>query len=183
MGPDKEKHTQINFIDDVNFHDETICCPVTNPEPVVVSGEVKIFGHKYASNSAECIPGAFPGKGDDIVYTLVFGNYGDLTFKICDDDSTVVDTLTVEYPINLKLKNICTCKNFKVFNTKTNLPVKRCDIFEGGNSYELEIRKLKENGDSNCYDDYVPTFDLPCHSVYCVSMIFQIEFPDCSECN
>lgn len=182
MATEKRKKSQINFKDDVNLYGKVINCPVTNPEPVVVYGEVKIFGHKYSNTEAECVPGTLPGKGDDIVYTLVFGNYGELTYKACNNDSTVVDTLSVESPINLKLMNICTCENFKLFNAKTGLPVKRCDVFYGGTPYKLEVRKLKKNGNPECYDDYEADFNLPCHSVYCISMIFQIDFPACPPC-
>ena len=182
MTTDKKKKTQINFKDEVNLNSKTVNCPVTNPEPIIVSGEVKVFGHKYANTEAECVPGTLPSKGDDIAYTFVFGNYGELTYNPCNNDSTVVDTLTVECPINLKLMNICTCDDFKLFNAKTGMPVKRCDIFYGGIVYKLEVRKLKKHGDPNCYEDYEAAFPLPCHSIYSISMLFQIDFPACPPC-
>lgn len=182
MSIDKKVKIQIPFKDEVKLETKSYKCPVTNPEPIVVSGEVKIFGHKYAHTEAECVPHTLPGKGDDIGYTLVFGNYGELTYNPHDCDSTVVDTLTVECPINLKLMNICTCNDFKLFNAKTGLPVKRCDIFYGGIVYKLEVRKLKPHGDPNCPEDYEADFNLPCHSIYCISLLFQIDFPACPPC-
>ncbi|MGL5577474.1 MAG: hypothetical protein ACRDCW_18200 [Sarcina sp.] len=174
--------TSIPFRDSVSLSTETVKCTSDLAKNIEITAEIKVFASKYAHSEADCIRDGKIGKGDDLGFTLVFGNYGELNYIANPLEPTVEDTLMVQSPIDLKLMSLCKCDNFILFNLNTNTKVEICDVFKGGSVYRLQVRKLKVGGNPNNIEDYVAEFDIPCHTIYCMSMLFQVEFPPCVSC-
>ena len=172
LGPDET--VNIKFLDYVSVRTDNFNCFTGDPI-ISVSMDTKIFRHKYINSEADCNPGTAPSNGDDLVFTLVFGNYGELNYVANPLEATVEDDLYIQPPLNLQLMNYCTCDEFALFNLATNTIIKPCDVFFGGTNYNLQVRKLISGGDPTNPRDYFSAFDLPHHSIYCISMIFRIE--------
>lgn len=167
----------ISYQDNVNVSDPYNASSNWNlNETIEVLGEIKIFAKKYSHSEAECDSNKKPSKGDDIGFTLVFGNYGEFNYTATKGTSTVEDTLIVQYPVNLKLMSLCICDDYKLFYGNTNVEVEICDTFYGETGlYNLQLRK-------KVGDKYIADFDLPCHYICSISMLLQIEFPACPRC-
>ncbi len=167
--------SEIPFRNNVTVSSVGYACPMDLTQSVDVEGEVKIFAHKYSHSEAECKPNTKPGKGDDIGFTLVFGNYGEFSYVAVPGTPTVEDTLFIQSPVILKLMSLCLCDNLRLYNITDKKVVEVCDKFYGGTPYLLQVQK--KDGTA-----YKPDFDLPCHSIFCISMLFQVEFPACPKC-
>ena len=149
---------------------------------IPVLAEVKLWREKYfhIENPNDDQGNPTVGKGDDISFVLVFGNDGEIT---CENDEanenpSVEDTLEIQDPIRLKLMSLCIGEDYELWvvsDNGTDYQVERCHIFEPGN-YTLQLRKKVDDGEAT------PYFDIPCHYICCVSMLFQIEFPACPQC-
>ncbi|MEG1636347.1 MAG: hypothetical protein RR324_02425 [Cellulosilyticaceae bacterium] len=167
----KERMPYVPFEDTVNIHPETIQCPWNLEELIEVQGEVKIFVEKYKHSEGECQI-TKPGKGDDIGFTLVFGNYGEFPYIAPKGKPTVEDKLIVKSPINLKLMRLALTDGYKLFYGNTNQEVQVLDMFYGIiGIYNLQLRKYDIT-----LNDYIADFDIPPHYISCFSMLFQIEF-------
>lgn len=157
-------------------------------EPVTISvnGETKLWRKKISH--VEVIdshhPNRLPSKGDNIGFTLIFGNDGEISCATNNKIATVEDTLEVAEPINLKLLSLSLSCDYELWVScvKPSLPkFQPCKItpgaiLPGGYTYILQLRK-KVN---KCY---TPFFDIPSDYIASVSMLFQIEFPVCEECH
>ncbi|MDA3733855.1 hypothetical protein PBV87_20485 [Niameybacter massiliensis] len=156
---------------DVDLAIETIQCPWNLEQEIEVQGEVKVFVEKYKHSEGDC-QGMKPGKGDDIAFTLVFGNYGEFAYVAPASKPTLNDTLKVKAPVNLKLMTLHLAADYKLYYGNTSKEVRVGDVLYGAiGSYKLQLRKYDTTA-----NDYVADFDLPPHYIGCISMLYQIEF-------
>ncbi|WP_252225941.1 hypothetical protein [Clostridium sp. ZBS2] len=173
---------KVNYLNQASFDPTDSDCDVINQVPIIIKSETKVFSYKYVYSEADCDcrRECYPGKGDDVGFTLIFGNYGEENY--CPDpatDPTVHDILDLSQITNasLKVMSICADCHFKIYDVTdpaNPIEVTTGTEFMGGSSYTLEIRKCDDN-DQNC----TAAFCLPCHSVFCLSILFQIEFEGC----
>ena len=174
---------KINYIDNINVEEkEATCLPVRDlTQTIRIQGEVKVFAKKFKYSEADCIitdPPTLPSKGDDVGFTLVFGNYGEFNYVGTGTGiPTAVDVLTVDAPAYLKLMSLCIGDGYRLMEGTRE--VKACDIFHSG-PHNLQVEK---NIGTGGVDNWISDFDLPCHYVCCISMLFQIEFPACPSCS
>ncbi|WP_252229109.1 hypothetical protein [Clostridium sp. ZBS15] len=179
---------KVNYLNQASFYDTSSNCFKINEVPIIIKSETKVFSYKYVYSEADCDcrENCYPGKGDDIGFTLVFGNYGEETYSpLNPTDSTVIDILDLSniYNASLKVMSICADCHFKIFDITGVTPgtgggteiIPGVTEFVGGNVYTLEIRECDEN-DENC----TAAFCLPCHSVFCASILFQVDFEPCT---
>ncbi|MEG0013095.1 MAG: hypothetical protein RSF87_04200, partial [Cellulosilyticaceae bacterium] len=167
---------EIPYVDNIIIKPHEIQCPWNLEETIEIQGEIKVFAYKYSHSEAACIPGLMATKGDDIGFTLVYGNYGEFNYIAPMGKPTVEDKFTVQRPIILKLMSLCVCDGYKLFYGNSDKEVKVCDKFYGQiGIYTFQLRKLV-NG------SYISDFNLPCHHIRCLSMLLQIEFPSCPDC-
>ncbi|NFG62216.1 hypothetical protein [Clostridium sp. CMCC3677] len=172
---------KINYRNIANFYNKDLNCFKQNVKPITIKKEIKVFSYKYVYSEGDCgcsIEPCNPGKGDDIGFLLVFGNYGEETYHPIDSQSTVRDTLdlTLIEKASLKVMDICTNCDFIIYNITDDKVVEKGDSFDGGVEYILEVRKCCDES-----EEYYGDFCLPCHSVFCASILFQVEFEDCNE--
>jgi hypothetical protein len=146
---------------------------------IPVLAEIKLWSKKYShlENQNDINNNPQVGKGDDIGFILAFGNDGEVPCPATIGMPTVEDTLDIKSAIDLKLMSLCICDDYEVWvvsenNIPVNYEVKRCHIFQSG-IYKLQLRK-KVLGQLA-----TPYFEIPCHYICCISMLFQIEFPVC----
>lgn len=172
---------EIPYVDTVTIKEEVIKCQWDVEEDIEIQGEVKLFAKKYKHSEAECLPGAQTKlrKGDDFGFTLVFGNYGEFEYIALNGKPTVEDTLSVPYPVYLKLMSLCLCDKLRLFNLTDNKPVEVCDKFYGPKKYKLQVQ---QNIGTEANPKWVADFNILCHSIYSISMLFQVEFPACPRC-
>lgn len=156
---------------DVDLATETIQCPWNLEQEIEVQAEIKVFVEKYKHSEGDC-QGMKPGNGDDIAFTIVFGNYGEFAYVAPTAKPTVTDTLKVKAPVNLKLMTLHLAADYKLYYGNTSKEVQVGDVLYGAvGSYKLQLRKYDATA-----NDYVADFDLPSHYIGCVSMLYQIEF-------
>lgn len=167
---------QIPYKNNIVVDPYTAKCPWDLEQTIDIQGEIKIFAKKYKHSEAECSSNPKASKGDDIGFTFVFGNYGEFDYTAQKNQPTIEDELSIQKPVNLKLMSLCLGDGYKVFYGNTDTEVKVCDKFYGQiGTYNLQVRKLV-NG------EYIADFDLPCHYICSISILFQIEFPSCPHC-
>ncbi|NFL60032.1 hypothetical protein FDB62_12825 [Clostridium botulinum] len=183
---------KVNYINQASFHDPGVDCLKITEAPIIIKAETKVFSYKYVFSEADCncSENCYPGKGDDVGFTLIFGNYGEETYTpTSTTDPTVIDTLDLSniYNASLKVMDLCIGKNFKVFDITGVTPgsgqgtevIPGETEFIGGSVYTLEIRECYENPETG--EKCTAAFCLPCHSVFCITMLFQVEFTPCSK--
>lgn len=155
-------------------------------DPVIISvnGETKLW-RKKVSHIEETDPqyqNRLPSKGDNIGFTLIFGNDGEIACETDNKTASVEDTLKVSEPISLKLISLSLDRDYELWVSCVNpeppkfkpCKITPCAVLPGGYTYTLQLRK-KIN---KCY---TPFFDIPSNYISSVSMLFQIEFPVCEE--
>ncbi|WP_315082100.1 hypothetical protein [uncultured Clostridium sp.] len=179
---------KVNYVNQASFkYQDTNCLSLT--QPIYIKSETKVFSYKHVFSEADCNcqKDCYPGKGDDIGFTLIFGNYGEETYTPTGTTGpTVIDTLDLSniYNASLKVMDLCIGKNFKVFDV--TVPGQAKEVipgqteFAGGTKYTLEIRECHKNT-AGTVETCTSEFCLPCHSVFCVTMLFQVEFSPCSK--
>lgn len=142
--------------------------PTIQPDPVeiTIANPIKVFGYKWGFNEVDCCQG-IPDKGDDLGFTLIFGNYGEHAYPgdPITPMPTAQDTFIVPCGVRLKVMSICSC-GYKIYNgvISPSTQIQVGDIFTAG-IYTIIITDENDN----------PYFPLLIHSVHCVSMLFQIE--------
>lgn len=180
--------TRINYNNTAAFYSEDNSCGLSPVQPILIKDELKLFAYKYIYSEADCGcsdgQDCYPGKGDDVGFTLVFGNYGERTYCPPEDcEPTVEDLLDLTGIVgsSLAVTDICLPEGMKlvvVATTNTNFTVPTDVvpgiIFEGGYTYTLQVQQNSGGG------VYTPCFSLQCHSVCCISVLFQVEFTDCT---
>ncbi|MDZ5255167.1 hypothetical protein [Clostridium sp. LIBA-8841] len=152
----------------------------SNNAEVNVMPELRLFRYKYSYQENDPNPA---GNGDDIGFSLVFGNYGELSWETDNRTPTLEDTLVIEKPVNLKLMHLCLPCGFKLYmysddmdaatELQTGMP-----LIPG--TYTLQLRKCEMSEEDLSEEECTPYFDVPCHFICCISMLFQVEFPPCS---
>lgn len=173
----QQSNGKIEFKNNIRVNEAEMNCLWDTEKTIEIQGEVKIFAKKFAHSEAECVRGAVASKGDDIGFTLVYGNYGEFCYEAPRNNPTVEDQLYIQSPASLKLMSLCiNDENTRLFNVTKREEVKVGDIFEGGRPYKLQVQKL------NNMRQWIADFDIECHSICCISMLFQIEFPICEDC-
>lgn len=147
-----------------------------------VMPELKLFRYKYSYQENDPSPA---GNGDDIGFSLVFGNYGELSWETDDETPTLEDNLVIESPVNLKLMHLCLPCGFKLYIYSDDMDASTelktgMTLIPG--TYTLQLRKceVSEEDLSEEEEDCTPYFDVPCHFICCISMLFQVEFPPCT---
>lgn len=149
---------------------------------VNVMPELKLFRYKYSYQENDPNPA---GNGDDIGFSLVFGNYGELSWYTDGETATLEDNLVVENPVNLKLMHLCLPCGFKLYIYSDDMAypteLQTGTVLYPG-TYTLQLRKceMSEEDLSEEAENCTPYFDVPCHFICCISMLFQVEFPPCS---
>lgn len=169
---------KIPFIDNITWDDSEENVVAPSSITVDVNAEIRLWASKIQHLE---IPN--PGKGDDIGFILAFGNDGELTTPASTaipPVPTLEDTLTIKSPIDLKLMSLCIGSEYELWvvsenNLPVNYQVTRCKVFQSG-SYTLQLRRRVNGGPATAY------FDIPCHYICSIAMLFQIEFPGCPEC-
>ncbi|WP_297635819.1 hypothetical protein [uncultured Clostridium sp.] len=173
----QQRNGKIEFKNNIRVSEKEMECPWDIEKTIEIQGEVKIFAKKFAHSEAECVRGAIASKGDDIGFTLVYGNYGEFCYEAPRNKPTVEDQLYIQSPVSLKLMSLCiNDENARLFNVNSGTVVQIGDVFEGGRPYQLQVQKLNNMG------RWIADFDIECHSICCISMLFQIEFPICKDC-
>ncbi|MDZ4993683.1 hypothetical protein GNF80_11985 [Clostridium perfringens] len=149
---------------------------------VNVMPELRLFRYKYSYQENDPNPA---GNGDDIGFSLVFGNYGELSWQTDGETPTLEDNLVIENPVNLKLMHLCLPRGFKLYIYSDDMDAST-ELLTGmpltpGN-YTLQLRKceVSEENLSEEEEECTPYFNVPCHFICCISMLFQVEFPPCS---
>ncbi|SCI74678.1 Uncharacterised protein [uncultured Clostridium sp.] len=143
-----------------------------------IVGEAKLFKAKYAHQENENSV-----NGDDVGFTIVFGNDGDLTWEQPRPNiPTLEDTLSIDSPVDLKLVHLSLPCDFQLWvlsrdGVELTNPrqVEVCDIFNSG-TYVLQLRKLVDG-------EYTPYFNIPCNSIESFSILFQVRFANCPPCD
>lgn len=180
--------TKINYNNTAAFYSDDNFCGLSPVQPILIKDELKLFAHKYVYSEADCgCPEGqecYPGKGDDVGFTLVFGNYGERTYcPPADCEPTVEDLLDLTGIVgsSLAVTYICLPAGMKLVVVATDNPnfivpadVVSGVIFEGGYTYTLQVQKQLLDG------SYTPCFKLQCHSVCSISVLFQVEFTGCT---
>lgn len=172
--PIPPENPEIPFVNNiiVKSHEEN--CPWDIDKTIEIQGDIKVFAKKYVYSESDCDSTTKAGKGDDIGFTLVFGNYGEFYYT-AQENPTVEDKITVPNPVDLRLMSLCICEGYKLFYGDTDKEVKVCDVLDSQTgTYNLQVRKLVGV-------KYISNFDIPCHYVCSISMLFQIEFPCCTK--
>lgn len=168
---------EIPFIDTIVVSEKNVRCPWNIEQIIEIQGEVKIFAKKYSHLETECTPNIKASKGDDIGFTLVYGNYGEFYYEAPSGKPTVEDKLYIQSPVYLKLMSLCIAENTQLYNVTNKKVVEVCDVFYGGIEYDLQVQKYDSSSES-----WIADFNIGCHSICCISMLFQIEFPACPAC-
>ena len=164
---------KLSFSDIVTLDTEPTTCIAYATKQIQVEHKSKLFSYKYLNSEGGCLfPPRELKRGDDLGFTLVFGNYGDVEYIAILGIPTVEDTLSIAAPMTLTLRSLCMCPNFRLLNKNSGNIVAPGDVFQGGIIYTLQVQKLV-NG------VYTPYFNLPCNSTHCISMLFGISFPNC----
>lgn len=152
----------------------------SNNSQVNVMPQLKLFRYKYSYQANHPEPA---GNGDDIGFSITFGNYGELAWETDGVNPTLEDNLVIESPINLKLMHLCLPYGFKLFAVRKNdIAVDANELVRymtlSPGTYTLQLRKYEEDL-SDEEEQYTPCFNIPCHFICCISMLFQVEFPPC----
>lgn len=168
---------QLNYIDTVSLNTLPTAIVGNNAATATVSTETRLFMAKYAHQEASQLM-----NGDNLGFTIVFGNFGENTWtQPTPNVATVQDTLTIPSPMRLKLMNLSLPSGYQLWVISrdgvalTNpRQLVRCATLNAG-TYVLQLRQLV-NG------VYTAFFDVPCHSINVLSMLFQVRFPACPGC-
>lgn len=160
-------------------------CPLSPQETMYIKDEIKIFAYKYMFSEADCTrcPNDVPGKGDDLGFALVYGNYGERCYypSTSNPIPTVEDVLDLSNieSVSIEVMDVCLPKDMiMVIVAIDNNPitpsvkVEKGYKFVGGHTYTLQIQ-------SGTNGNYTPYFCLCCHQICCASILGQIDFTAC----
>ena len=186
---------KIPFIDSVLLSSESDDCIKDLEQTLEVQNEVKLFSRKYMNTEAQCFdPPRKATTGDNLVFTLVYGNYGELPYNAIPGVSTVEDVLYIDSPMTLTLKSLCVGQhpfrkfgsgfeiplNYRLFNVTDDKEVQVCDKFDGGKKYILRVEQ--QSTPFIFPQQWTPFFGIECHTINCISMLFEIGFKPCGPC-
>lgn len=168
---------QLNYIDTVSLNTLPTAIVGNNSATATVSTETRLFMAKYAHQGTAQLM-----NGDDLGFTIVFGNFGENTWtQPTPNVATVQDTLTIPSPMRLKLMSLSLPSGYQLWVISrdgvalTNpRQLVRCTTLNAG-TYVLQLRQLVNGA-------YTAFFDVPCHSINVLSMLFQVRFPACPGC-
>lgn len=138
-------------------------------EAVVVTPEVTLFIEKYSHTQSDSISG-----GDDIGFTIVFGNYSDFPYEAAQGaDATLEDVITIAAPLTLTLEALALCDNYQLWVVAENGTALTApyQLEEGAvldiGTYTLQLRQLVDGA-------YTEVFDIPCNFIGVLSMMFSV---------
>lgn len=151
-----------------------------NPVIINVTAESKLWRNKIPHvELIECgNEKKMPSKGDNVGFTLIFGNDGEIACPTDNRTPSVEDTLEVAAPLSLKLMSLCLGCDYELWVACIKPGIsnfKPCKlvpgvVLHGGYTYTLQLRKRI----NKCF---TPFFDIPCQYICSASMLFKIDFP------
>ena len=138
-------------------------------EAVVVTPEITLFIEKYSHTQSDTISG-----GDDIGFTIVFGNYSDFPYEAAAGaDATLEDVITIAAPLTLTLEALALCSNYQLWVVAENgtalqapYQLEEGAVLDAG-TYTLQLRQLVNGA-------YTSVFDIPCNFIGVFSMMFSV---------
>ncbi|KMT22292.1 hypothetical protein [Clostridium cylindrosporum] len=160
----------ISYQDNIGISPGTSGPVAVPPQTINIQGQSEVFGNKFTFWQGQPTN---PGVGDDLGFTLVFGNYGETDFPAGGVDATVEDTLTVPAGVTLELKSVSLPPSFIIgtWDGVAFTPLTLGQTFVGapvnGTVYTLQLRQGPLSNE-------VPNFALTENSVYSVGLLLNV---------
>lgn len=193
LEPFVNNNAVINYENSVTYDKTPNNCISDLIKKLEIENEVKVFSYKFMNTEGSCSnPPRKATHGDSVVFTLVFGNYGEADYIPNNNTPTVEDILFIESPIVLTLKSICVGNGiggfgelpstYRLYNLTDNKVVTQCDKFYGNKTYNLQVQRLSTYAIPPNPPGWYNNFALRCHSINCITMLFEIQYTGCVRC-
>lgn len=184
---------QIQYNNNAFFNSTNPSFPQTSAV-IKIQNTINIFAYKYVYSESgysningQDLGGDAPNNGAHIGFSLIFGNYGSTPYSATRPVPTIQDTLDLTgiSGAGLQFGNICAPQNMRVLVVAMDgFPItpfvlgqapNQNYLFQGGHTYTLEVQSSNTGNEP----DYTSYFCIPCQSVCCISLLFEVVFNGC----